>query len=100
MPVIEAHDLGTEADREGFDPDPTPARDQEMAEFVEEDDNRQDEQEAEERVHLPESRSLRCLKTIQAVECDYLVVLRGLCKPRQQGPRLCPGLGVDGEHVF
>ena len=54
VPVVEAHDLRTEADREGLDRHAAPAGHQEMAELVDEDHDGQDEQErkkiAEQRV--------------------------------------------------
>ena len=43
--VVEADKFGAETDREHQDPDAAPARDQEMAELVEEHDDRQNEQE-------------------------------------------------------
>src|SRR5512135_2137152 len=45
--VIEADDLGAEADREHFDGDAAPARDDKMAEFVEKYDDGEDEEEGE-----------------------------------------------------
>jgi hypothetical protein len=50
MPVGEAGDFGAETDGERLDSDPAPAGDQEMAEFVEKDDDGQYEQEADNRV--------------------------------------------------
>ena len=48
MPVVEADDLGTEADREGLDRDPAPAGHEEVAELVEEDHDGEHEQEGKE----------------------------------------------------
>src|SRR5262245_34917919 len=37
---------------------------------------------------------------IESTDYDYLVVLKGLCKPGKQASRARPRLGVDREHVF
>src|SRR5579875_2827194 len=53
-PVGPAEQLRPEADREGLDPDLVPARHQVMAQFVDEDEHRQDD---EERHHIAEATS-------------------------------------------
>ena len=45
VPVVETEQLAAEADREHLDVDAAPAADEEMAELVDEDDQRQDEEE-------------------------------------------------------
>src|SRR5262245_50597636 len=102
MPVVEARDLRAEADGKGFNRDATPARDQKMAEFVKKDDNRQNEQEAKDRVenHRAGDLELGCRWGIESTDYDYLVVLKGLCKPGKQASRACPRLSVDREHVL
>ena len=70
--VVEAGNLGTEADREDQHPDAAPARHQKMAELVEEHDDGQDEQE---RHHIADEAAAKCAQAAHNFHTHYCLVL-------------------------
>lgn len=62
VPVVEAHELRPEPEREGQHLHARPARDEEMAQLVKEDDNRQDKQEGDDVTHEPMAQRIETMQ--------------------------------------
>jgi hypothetical protein len=79
--IVEAEQLGTEADRKYQNLDPAPARNQEVAELMEEDDKREDEQKGNHEAEDPRTQRIDPGQKIKIHEMDIPGRPRSFPKP-------------------